>query len=116
MDEGVVSGDDSAAEEPAPEVTYLAEAGTDDGTAFWTLGRSMQGETPAEQYATIYNTGTGTLTFGSTMPANFRVDDIVSLEARGICDSSCAAQRFLRQDIMKKPSPIPQTREQVLLS
>ena len=81
MDDGMIVGDEPLAEEPMPEVSYSMEAQTDDGSGVVDFGTIYAGEMPEARYVTIFNTGTGDLTFGVTSPANFWVNDLTVLAA-----------------------------------
>lgn len=81
MDDGMIVGDEPPAEEPIPEVSYSMEAQTDDGSGVVDFGTIYAGEMPEARYVTIFNTGTGDLTFGVTSPTNFWVNDLTVLAA-----------------------------------
>lgn len=78
--EETLSIPESAADAGVPEeLTYTAEAATEDGTGVLNFGTMTAGaeETPEAQYVTVTNTGTGVLNFASIAPDHFMVDDIV---------------------------------------
>lgn len=71
-----------AGTEPASvpeELTYTAEAATEDATGVLDFGSVTAGyeEAPEAQYVTVTNTGTGVLNFTGIAPDHFMVDDIV---------------------------------------
>lgn len=60
------------------DVSYLAEAATEDGSGVLDFGTVVSGEEDENegQYVTVKNTGTGTLNFTSISPEHFVVQDI----------------------------------------